>query len=68
MSRGAVLLAATLAGMLAPDTPRERPPRPAPGAGRGNGRDRRPRPQRYFGGKAGRKMTRMLRMQSGRRP
>jgi len=64
VSRGAVLLAATVAALGASTASTERAaPRVA-----GGGRDRRPRPQRYFGGKAGRKLTRRLRMQEGRNP
>lgn len=68
MSRGAVLLAVTLAALGADVPMRSHPGRPHPGAGPGGARDRRPRPQRYFGGRAGRKLTRMLRMQAGRNP
>jgi len=66
--RLALVGSALALGWLGAEPARERPPRPAPGAGPGGGRDRRPRPQRYFGGKAGGKLTRRLRMQEGRNP
>lgn len=71
MNRGEALesVAAALAlGWLGEERPRAHPGLPHPVAGPGGARDRRPRPQRYFGGRAGRKLTRRLRMQEGRNP